>query len=264
MIKPFESAQIKIDRAKRHLQEFRSEVDNFFKRGSAYVALEIAPEYGEAAGIKVSAFTYRQSEPIPNAWAAIIGDVFHNLRGSLDLMATDAHRVSGCNPNHISDVHYPFCKDKDDLREVLRRRKLSKIHQTFLDIIEQTAPYKTGNHGLRAIHDLDILDKHQALVPTIAVVEINWPVPITSGQPKFATTLAKDGQRLMIFPSAFAGAIPPDTRIKADFSIVFSGQPFLGSDVAKQLQACIDSIEVIRTLFSSAADNIASSGIASP
>ena len=263
MIKPFESAQVKIDRAKRHLKEFRTEVDCFFNRGAAYVAFEPADEF-DATGYKISAFTYRQHEPIPSAWSAIIGDVIHNLRGSLDLMATDARRVSGCNPNHIGDVHYPFCKDKNDLHDVLRRRRLTNIHKSFLDIIHQTRPYKDGNSGLMAIHDLDVQDKHQSLVPTIAVVELDWPVPIVSGSQKFGTTLANDGQRLMMFPTAFAGSIRYGTRIKADFSIVFTTQPFLGSDVSKQLQVCCDSVEFICGMFRSAADNIALSGVGSP
>jgi hypothetical protein len=254
MIKPFEAARIKIDRAKQHLEELQSEINGFFQRGGAFVAFEVAPEYSVAAGSEIGAFTYRESEPVPAMWAAIIGDVIHNLRSSLDLISSDIHSLTGGNPKDMAYVHYPFCKDKSSLHDMIKSRRLSHIGSHFLDIIEQTAPYKGGNDGLRALHDLDLLDKHQALVPTIAVVTMDWPVEIKQGPQKFATGVLKDGQRLIIFPSTF-GKLTEGSRIKADFSIVFGEVGiFMGTDVAKQLEACIASVEVILDLFRGAAE----------
>ncbi|MCK9920124.1 hypothetical protein MXD81_64450, partial [Microbacteriaceae bacterium K1510] len=113
MTKPFSAPQTKIDRARRHLQELRSEIDDYFRRGGAQVIFETAQEFASAG--EMGAFTYREKESIPIAWSAIIGDVLHNLRSSLDLLACDLHRMTGGNPEHISGVHYPFCKSKADL-----------------------------------------------------------------------------------------------------------------------------------------------------
>lgn len=264
MIKPFESAQIKIDRAKKHLQQLRSEIDGFFQRGGVYVAFEIAEEYSRATGDETGSFTYREREPIPNIWAAIIGDTIHNLRSSLDLMATDVHRLTNGNRKDTNSVHYPFCKDKSELKEMIKSRRLNHVGEDFLNVIEQTAPYKGGNDGLRAIHVLDVLDKHQALVPTIAVVTMDWPIEIKKGPQQFATCVARDGQRLMVFPSAF-GKLPVGSRIKADFLIVFGEVGvFKGSDVAKQLDACIASIEVILSLFRNVAERRGLLGVEIP
>jgi hypothetical protein len=181
MVTPFEASRIKIDRATRHLQELRDDVSNFFQRGAVFVAFEIAPEYSAATGSEMGAFVYREGEPIPRHWAAIIGDVIHNARASLDLLASDVHRITGGDAKDTPHVHYPFCKERSGLGDMIKSRRLQHAGREFLEIVEQTAPYKGGNDGLRAIHDLDLLDKHQALVPTVATVAIDWPVKIVKG-----------------------------------------------------------------------------------
>ena len=84
------------------------------------MAFEIAPEYSNATSCETGSFTYRQKEAVPSAWAAIIGDVIHNLRSSLDLTASDVHRLTGGKPQDTEKVHYPFCKNKDDLNEMIK------------------------------------------------------------------------------------------------------------------------------------------------
>jgi hypothetical protein len=264
MLAPFEASRIKIDRAKRHLQEFRSEVDSYFRRGGAYVAFEIAEEYSRATGGENGSFTYREPEPIPNSWAAIIGDTIHNLRASLDLLASDVHRITEGKPKDAPHVHYPFCNDKSGLPDMIKLRRLNHIGKEFLDLIKLTAPYKGGNVGLRAVHDLDLLDKHQALIPTVSIVAMDWPVEIKQGPKQFTTGAAKDGQRLMIFPTAFA-KLPNGSRIKADFSIAFGEVgTFMGADISKQLTACVVSIEAIVNLFRASAESQGLLGVGSP
>jgi hypothetical protein len=253
MTKPFEAAEIKIERATRHLQGLQAEIEGFFRRGGVYVAFEIADEYKKDTFGAIGSFTYREKEPIPTQWSAIIGDILHNLRASLDLVACDLHRLSSGRANELSGVYYPFCKTKDDLPQKIRDRRLGHIAKEFRDIIEQTRPYKDGNPGLRAVHDLNIIDKHQTIVPTIAVVSIDWPVMIKEGPKQFTTGVQTDGQRLMIFPQLFC-QLPLGSKIKADFSIVFGDVPvFRGAEVVKQLRACLESIEVIVGLFKAAA-----------
>jgi hypothetical protein len=263
MLAPFEASQIKIDRAKRHLQELTAEISSFFERGAVSVVIEQASEYASVPG-EMWAFTYRETEPIPATWSAIIGDVLHNLRTSLDLIASDVHRITGGKAKDTKHVHYPFCETKSDLPEMIRLRRLSGIGRDFRDAIEKTAPYKGGNEGLRAIHDLDLLDKHQALVPTIAIVSLPWPVPIHEGPQNFTAANAKDGQRLILFPRAFC-QLPSGSKMQADFSILFDVGIFKHRDVIKQLNACLTSVEVILGLFRETANKTkAASGIARP
>ncbi|MCK9918687.1 hypothetical protein MXD81_57145, partial [Microbacteriaceae bacterium K1510] len=139
-----------------------------------------------------------------------------------------------------------------DLTRTIKERRLKHIGSAFLKVIERTAPYHGGNDGLRAIHDLNILDKHQALVPTISIVSVDWPVKIAQGSQQFVTGLTKDGQRLIVFPRAFCPLLP-GSRIKANFSIIFGDVGiFRSTDVVKQLEACIVSVEAILKEFQAA------------
>ncbi|MEI9914900.1 MAG: hypothetical protein WDN29_02785 [Methylovirgula sp.] len=260
-IKPFDAARIKIERSKHHLRELQSEIDAYFQRDGAAVVFEIAQEMNTGFGA-TGAFTYREKEPIPHGWSAIIGDVLHNLRSSLDLAACDIHRITGGRPKDISAVHYPFCKDKSDLARTIKERRLGHIGPEFTEAIRMTAPYKGGNEGLRAIHDLNILDKHQALVPTVNVVSMDWPVPIREGSQKFVTGNLKDGFRIMLFPRAYCKA-PLGSKIKADISIIFGNVgTFKFVPIVKQLERCIGSVEGILGLFQSIADKKSISGVA--
>jgi hypothetical protein len=263
MVNYFQSAEIKIERAKWHLQDLNTKIDQFVRRGGAGVVYEIAKEFGVINGAETGAFTYREREPIPSEWSAIIGDILHNLRSSLDLIACDLHRITGGPPNEIRKIYYPFCARREDLPDTIRHRCLEQIGKEFLEIIEQTAPYRGGNDGLRALHDLNILDKHQVIVPTIAVVAIDWPVPITGGDQKFVTRVT-NGQRLIMFAAPLF-PYPEGSHIKAEFSIVFGDvDVFRGGDVVKQLQACLESIEVILRLFEVAAEKKAAGGVIGP
>jgi hypothetical protein len=257
MRKHFMAADLKVQRAKYHLQELKTKIDQFFRNGGAEVVFEIAPEFETIGGSRTGSFTYRKREPIPSEWPAIIGDILHNLRSSLDLIACELHRITGGPPEEIRGVQYPFCTGKSDLAGEIKKRRLNRIGGDFREIIENTAPYIGGNDGLCAIHDLDILDKHRIIVPAIAIVAFDWPVPITSGHQKFATGIVKDGQRLMIFPETLFPH-PQGPTIKVEFSIVFGDvDVFRGRNVVLQLQACLESIELILDHFEAAAEKAA-------
>lgn len=245
MFLPFEAARTKLSRAGFHIDDLENQIQVFFARENAYVAFEMAEDYTRATGFETSAFVYRQKTPIPPVWSAIVGDAIHNMRSALDLIASDLHGVTGGRPEDTAHVYYPFCKDQSALHQTIRSRRLSGIGRDFIKFIEQTAPYKGGNNGLRALHDLDILDKHQRLVTTISVVQMDWPVPITDGS-KFWSGIAQDGQKLIIFPRAFAPNISIGAKIRSEFLVVFGDVGFFaGREVIKQLKACMASIGVI-------------------
>lgn len=119
----------------------------------------------------------------------------------------------------------------------------------MLDVIHQTAPYPEGNKGLDAIHQLDILDKHTALVPVVSIATVKWPVPVHDETEGFGTRLMKDQQRIIIYP---AGLVPAPLGSKADarFQFVFGeGSAFEGREIVEQLKRCISSFDVILELF---------------
>jgi hypothetical protein len=100
---------------------------------------------------------------IPDDPGAILGDCIHNLRTSLDLMACELVRSVNGNDNR---VYFPFSHSEDDLDLVIKEKNFHRAGQDAVELVKSLKPYRGGNQMLRAMHDLDIEDKHKALIVT--------------------------------------------------------------------------------------------------
>jgi hypothetical protein len=94
---------------------------------------------------------------------AIIGDVIHNARTALDLMASELARRSG---ESDKDVYFPFANASDKLDQVIKNRNFDRAGQDAVKLLKAFKPYRGGNTALRALHDLDVQDKHKMLIVT--------------------------------------------------------------------------------------------------
>jgi len=92
---------------------------------------------------------------------AIVGDCVHNLRAALDLMACDLVRAVKGNDNR---VYFPFAHAAEELDAVIKGKNFHRAGSEAVALLKTFEPYRGGNELLRAIHDLDIEDKHKALL----------------------------------------------------------------------------------------------------
>src|ERR1700694_3844797 len=83
---PFSASEIKLCRARTHLTELESEIASFVVSNPATVTMTIN-KTGD--GIE----TFMSHECVPEIIGAIVGDIIHNLRSSLDLAACDLVRL---------------------------------------------------------------------------------------------------------------------------------------------------------------------------
>ena len=127
----FWAAAIKIARAQSHLQSLKSEIDTYFETGGAQVVVELDPQLSASSYGEAVAFVFWEKRPVPSVWAAIIGDLLHNLRSSLDLIAFEMHRITGGDPKEIKKVYFPFCDEQAGLKEMIARRRLAGIGPAF-------------------------------------------------------------------------------------------------------------------------------------
>lgn len=259
MIKPFEASQLKIDRAKCHFQELRDKITAFFATEPFVVVCEHVPEMP----FRTVAFRIRIRNEIPVHLAPIIGDIIHNLRTSLDLLACDLVRITSGPDARVDGVYYPFCSEKSDLDKTIKKRRLHLSGRAVIKAIEETAPYRGGNDGLRAIHDLDVQDKHQALIPMATAASIPASVIVLNGKenqiPQWGTKIGKDGQMMVMMPADFT--VPAGTVIPAEFHLIFDeGTIFYGSEIVRQIDACITGVEKTLDLFKSVVSDMPSSG----
>ena len=151
---PFRASFLKLVRAQQHLDEFKEVL-------AAYIASEIAvPIFDETADRPT--MTGWQVRGVPDILSPIMGDIVHNLRSALDLMTCEI-----CNDY---EARFPFAKNEQELEGMITKRGFDKAGEAAVRLLREFAPYKGGNTELRAIHDLDIHDKHKALLPTLGVL----------------------------------------------------------------------------------------------
>lgn len=148
---PFKDSYLKVCRAKEHLAELE-------RIATAWSA---ETEHGEQIAPGASPFSTR-STPAPKNVGAIVGDVVHNLRASLDLMAV---ALVGLKNGNTKSVYFPFAEDEASFPKRIRDKNFHRAGSQAEKLLLEFAPYSGGNKALRALHDLDVQDKHHSLVP---------------------------------------------------------------------------------------------------
>jgi hypothetical protein len=224
MTAPFEASKLKLERAAEHLQEFDREAIAYLNSKPCAIVVEAfrgLEQSGEQS------WNARIRRPMPTKFSVLIGDFVHNLRTALDLLVCDLVTING---GSAGDVYFPFCATAAELPHMIRRRKIHRAGPDVVAYIESLKPYKGGNVALRAIHDLDLIDKHRALLPTLSGVSLplgklfgtNLPDAVGNWQ----CIIVQDGQ--MIIGTADYLKIPLGTELPARFFLVLDFGPGIG------------------------------------
>ncbi|EWS65075.1 hypothetical protein Y695_01675 [Hydrogenophaga sp. T4] len=157
-IAPFVGPELKFHRAIVHFGDAEDLISQYSRRVKIG-AIEI--ERNE----KTITWEINFSEPPPAIIPLVIGDTIHNLRSSLDHMVCDLARIRGKKPGQLK---FPFAMDEAKLKSIMKADgHLSILGQDVYEAILALRPYKVGGDKmLRALHDLDIADKHQLILPS--------------------------------------------------------------------------------------------------
>jgi hypothetical protein len=247
---PFDASWLKFDRAAKHFRELQTELNAYWNRDPVIITFE-EPEHYQTTGMHQIVATVNEFLPLPIS--SIIGDLIHNLRSALDLLACDLVRL---NDENAKGVYFPFCKSAADLPQAIKDKNFDRASPAAIAELIKLAPYKSGNDALRAIHDLDIQDKHRAIIPAILAVRTPDMV-IKMGEkenqvPGFETTITDKKQLLLVFPGLF-NRFMLGARISCALAPVFAANdPYEGHHVVKTLhdftnlvRAIIDKFELL-------------------
>ena len=98
----------------------------------------------------------------PGEMPLVIGDAIHNLRAALDLTMCDVARAQG---KSTAGIKFPFAENAKKLEAIFRDKEIKRLGPDIKKMILDMQPYKFGNISLRALHDLDIDDKHKLILP---------------------------------------------------------------------------------------------------
>ena len=251
---PLFSVRVKIDRAKKHLNELGAEISAFLAAQPYDIIIDENTEPGKRL------YRIKNRKLIPSDWGGAIGDIVHNLRSSLDNLATALAIANGTTSKDIlKNTYFPIGTCKAGFEKLLPNY-LRGASPDARRLVERLKPYPGGTDAFRRLHDLDVLDKHSAIVPVgLAHTGAVWEVGLViEGMtlpeislpfaPKKPIYPLKDGD-VIASSKHFSGG-PHKENLDAAFSIAFGeGQIVDGESVIPTLQQFIDFVERVIGIF---------------
>lgn len=150
---PFDAPRFKVLRARQHIKDLDFELHHMADPDRTLPSNPI----GDPEAHTYEHFIRPAMPPL------ILGDAIHNLRVALDMMACDAVRLNG---ESTKGVYFPFANSHGELDDQIKSKNFDRAGPVAVAFLKKLQPYKGGNIALRALHDLDVMDKHQLIVPT--------------------------------------------------------------------------------------------------
>lgn len=239
----YEAPRLKIARARRHIEELNREIATFLSRQPMALVVE---KWKADPGLGTYAWVVRIRETVPAAFAPIVGDAIHNIRASLDLLASDLLRESGVD---LSKVYFPFADSEFQLPARIKSRGFHKAGDAAVDLVKKLRPYKGGNIALCAVHNLDIRDKHQSLLLVAHGVKLDLSGLSNQADSQtreklanWSTRISVDGQEVVIMPGSWSP--PLGTKIKATYLFgLDEPHPIGGTEIIATLNQLADICE---------------------
>lgn len=219
---PFQGPKLKIERAERHIRDLQAAIDAFLACDPYPIRIEDDPKQ------RIRRITIDFVAAIPDEVALIAGDAAHNLRSALDITICDIGASLG---DHTRRARFPFATNPDDFEAELKR-KVKGFPPDILNLIRGLKPYDGGDDVLRALHRLDIIDKHQIIVPAANHVAFGASSPGEFGSFRNYSRNPV-GNRMVAHLSLDRVA---DKDVQATVAITFGhGQPFEGQPMVPTL-----------------------------
>lgn len=170
---PLDGSRAKVKRVKAQLIALQKDSERFFTQNPNVIA---ATEFDRKAGNYPIIVKSCPSE-LPEQWSVIVGEITHNLRSALDLLAWQLALLE--TPTPYNKTAFPIYSIGSSGRKGIRsfwgekgkgQRCLKSINRRYWARIEAFQPYK-GGHGylhspLFLLHELNNTDKHR-LIPIL-------------------------------------------------------------------------------------------------
>lgn len=159
----FRDARLKIKRANQHIEDLNNVLSSFLDTDFYDLSVKNDPDSGER-------FLQYSASPIPENAALIVGDAIHNLRTSLDFVASDVV----CKANGSTRyTRFPFGNSRKEVESAIKGGSIKVASASVISaILDQIKPYKGGDDALWGLHSLDIMDKHLLVIPALAFISL--------------------------------------------------------------------------------------------
>lgn len=151
-----EDARLKVDRARIHREELARMLSAHQAEYPPQIAFRPGSLDNPVSDLEVTV------KNAPKMASSVIGDTIHNLRAALDVLAVQLVEQAG---GDSKGVCFPFAGSEPELAKIAMKRGFHQAGAQALEVLRKAQPYRGGNLDLRALHDLDIQDKHRAIIP---------------------------------------------------------------------------------------------------
>jgi hypothetical protein len=155
----FVGPKLKIERAKRHTVDLETTAKAFFDTHPYQFVREIDANTGE------NVLRVLVKERAPVSMSGILGDAVHNLRCVYDYLVCDLIRNNGNKPDGNSGLPIKRKAERFKPGSIPKIDGVSSKAERYILLLKAN---KRANAALWAIHWLDIIDKHNAIVPVAA------------------------------------------------------------------------------------------------
>ncbi|MEG3768072.1 hypothetical protein [Alteromonas sp. 14N.309.X.WAT.G.H12] len=161
----------KIQRAQTHLEELQKHfLENppftyqfFFESEGDYQALGYTMVVEHEDNAKLA--------------CTISADIVHNLRVALEQSFWRVANKYAMNDYEKRKVMFPFFKTEKEMNEKLNKGFFERIDKNLRDLIIKLRPFREGGDSyLCNVHDLDVADKHRALLPYASISNIDLDI----------------------------------------------------------------------------------------
>jgi hypothetical protein len=184
MAHALDEARSKVRRARVHLKELHVECTKYLQ-AHPYALLAQNDKDGRLRRIFAQAMA--PEEPVPDDVGVILGDVLHNLRSALDLLAW---RLSKGDGSLDRTTQFPIVFDEPNRQykkapaqrfwDHVVHNQLARVSDEDRTLIERLQPYRGGHgHKLRVLALLNDMDKHR-VIPARQATIYN-PMPTLTG-----------------------------------------------------------------------------------
>jgi hypothetical protein len=149
---------LKVARAEKHIVELRAALQAFYDTKPYEVASRPEPETGRLR------YYVTKADPVPPEIAAILGDIFHNLRSALDHLAQQLYFVGSGRSTARRKTCFLITETAKGFKAE-QRDAFKEIRQDAIDAICALEPYSDGKGAdLWVLHKLNIIDKHRLIL----------------------------------------------------------------------------------------------------
>jgi len=234
----FSGPRAKLRAVRRHYKVFRDEMNRYIASNKGALKIRVVPPSTE-----ISVFAHLL--PLPEDMSVIIGEIAHQLRSSLDLLACDLAKYSGATK--VNDVYFPIARTKEGYFDKRSQNKIAKLLPDLRQAINDLKPYDESI--LVALNALDGADKHQQLLEVIPSIQNST----------FAAYLQNDFQHadlrfrrpdpsergeieILRFP---ANSQIDSINLKLNCRLVFTVEPIVGKPVSETLPEMARTVEGI-------------------